>query len=224
MKLTSKVLFTILMIAMIISLSNKKSLSQVTDKDGNVYKTVTIGNQEWMAENLNVSHYGNGDPIPEVQDSTKWPKLTTGAWCYYQNNSDNGKTYGKLYNWYAVKDTRGLTPNGWHIPSDEEWAKLINFLGGDSVAGGKMKATTLWNSPNEGATNESGFTAYSGGYRSSFAVWGDSNNVGLCGCFWSSSKGSFDNALYRTLLFTDSIVFRDNFVKIQGLSVRCVRV
>lgn len=146
------------------------SYSQQTEiftdaRDDKVYKIVKIGNQVWMAENLNTSHYLNGDSIPQVQDKAEWVALTTGAWCYYQNDAENGKTYGKLYNWYAVNDPRGLAPEGWHIPTDAEWIALIDYLGGTNVAGGKMKqiGTVHWISPNLGATNESGFSALPGG-------------------------------------------------------------
>jgi uncharacterized protein (TIGR02145 family) len=176
---TGKIFFTILMVTLIFSFSINKSISQVTDYDGNVYKTVKIGTQEWTAENLNVEHYRNGDPIPQVQDKDEWAKLTTGAWCYYANTSENGKIYGKLYNWYAINDSRGLAPAGWHIPSDAEWTTLTDYLGGTTkekneggikywiieVVGGKLKATTLWDSPNTGATNSSGLTAFPGGFR-----------------------------------------------------------
>src|SRR5712675_951158 len=119
------------------------SEAQVIDRDGNSYKTVRIGTQEWMAENLNVSHFKNGDEIPEAKTNEEWKKASDEhkpAWCNYDNDLMNGKKYGKLYNWYAVNDPRGLTPNGWHVPSNSEcFEHLIKFLGGEDVAGGKMK-------------------------------------------------------------------------------------
>ncbi len=115
----------------------------VSDIDGNIYKIVTIGNQTWTKSNLNVSRYRNGDPIPQVQDPSQWANLTTGAWCYYNNDPANGLIYGKLYNWYAVNDPRGIAPIDWHVPSDAEWTILTDFLGGINVAGGKMKAKVL---------------------------------------------------------------------------------
>ena len=134
--------------------------------DENCIATVTICDQVWMLKNLDVSTYRNGDPIPEVTNAAAWDALTTGAWCYYENNSAYGPIYGKLYNWYAVNDPRGLAPAGWHIPSHTEWATLQTCLGEDP--GGKMKEAGLahWKAPNVGATNSSGFTALPSGGRS----------------------------------------------------------
>jgi uncharacterized protein (TIGR02145 family) len=135
---------------------------------------------------LNVSKYSDGTPIPQVTDPTQWANLTTGAWCYYNNTTANGTTYGKLYNWYTtLGDT--LCPKGWHVPSDNEWTILTDYLGGESVAGGKMKSvgTAYWNSPNTGATNESGFTGLPGGYRSNGGQFFD---VGGRGYWWSSTQ------------------------------------
>ena len=130
-----------------------------------IYTSVLIGTQQWMQQNLEVVTYRDGTVIPQVTDATAWAGLTTGAWCYYGNDPSSG--YGKLYNWYAVNDPRGLAPQGWHIPTDAEWTTLSTLLGGTSVAGGKMKTTgiTRWNSPNTSATNESGFAGLPGGYR-----------------------------------------------------------
>ena len=217
---TRKIFFTILMVTLIFSFSMKESISQVTDIDGKNYKNITIGTQEWMAENLNVEHYRNGDPIPQVQDKVEWSKLKTGAWCYYENNSENGKTYGKLYNWYAINDSRGLAPEGWHIPSDKEWTILSENLGGDSVAGGKLKATTLWISPNTGATNESGFTAYPGGSRDYIGLF---NEIERNGYFWSASEFDIGYAWYRALFYDDLVVHRFHYSKEDGFSVRCVK-
>ena len=148
--------------------------------------TVTIGTQLWTTSNLGVTTYRNGDPIPEVTDPTEWAGLTTGAWCYYNNDSANGAIYGKLYNWYAVNDARGLAPSGFHIPSNAEWSTLISFLGGTSVAGGKMKSTgtSLWLSPNGGATNESGFSGFPSGRR---IPNGSSVFIRSYGYWWSRS-------------------------------------
>jgi uncharacterized protein (TIGR02145 family) len=187
-----------------------------TSSDGNV----TISNQEWALKNLDVTTYRNGDIIPQVTDATQWAGLTTGAWCYYNNDSANAAVYGKLYNWYAVNDPRGLSPLGWHIPTDAEWATLITFLGGESVAGGKMKATILWNSPNTGATNESDFTGLPGGYRGSSGVF---NRIGGNGYWWSSSKYSALSAWSRYLGCYYGSIGRDYDDERFGESVRCLR-
>ncbi|MCX6161104.1 MAG: fibrobacter succinogenes major paralogous domain-containing protein [Ignavibacteriae bacterium] len=219
MKKTNKVLLAILSVVMLSAFGFIKSEAQVTDKDGNVYKTVTIGTQEWTSENLNVEHYRNGDLIPQVQNKKEWLNLTTGAWCYYNNDSANGKTYGKLYNWFAVNDSRGLAPEGWHIPSDTEWTILTDFLGG--AVGGKLKATTLWQSPNTEATNESGFTGLPGGGRGSN---GRFDFIGKFCFFWSASEDVNGTKWNRNLRYNRSDVGRDggNYEK-DGLSVRCVR-
>lgn len=187
--------------------SNNNSIihGSVTDIDGNIYKTVTIGKQEWMAENLNVEHYRNGDPVQQVKIYNDWKKLTTGACCYYENDSKYGKTYGKLYNWYAVNDPRGLAPEGWHIPSDAEWKQLEEVFG---CFVGKLKATTLWKSPNRGATNKSGFTALPGGFRVAFGVF---LAIGLKCCFWSSSKVS-NSIVLNTLMSEYEMTFFDGGV------------
>jgi uncharacterized protein (TIGR02145 family) len=128
---------------------------------------VVIGTQTWTCRNLDVTEYRDGTPIPQVTDQTQWNNLTTGAWCHYNNDPANDAIYGKLYNWYAVTDPRGLAPFDYHVPTDAEWATLVSYLGGVSVAGGKMKevGTTLWASPNVNATNESCFTGLPGGIR-----------------------------------------------------------
>ena len=232
----NKILITILAAAMIFSFGVKASVSQVTDIDGNTYKTVTIDSQVWTSENLNVSRYRNGDTIPQVQDSIEWANLKTGAWCYYNNDSANGKIYGKLYNWYAVNDSRGLAPEGWHIPTDAEWTTLTDFLGGITKehklgdgtkywyienVGGKLKATTLWDTPNKGATNSSSFTAFPGG--SLDHADGSYYDVGEYGFFWSASAYDDNGAWARVLNYDDSAVNRNLYYKGAGFSVRCVR-
>lgn len=213
--------FAIAILILVFSLVVNKSFSQVTDYDGNTYKTVVIGKQEWTAENLNVSHYRNGDVIPQVTNKEEWSKLTTGAWCYYSNNSENGKTYGKLYNWYAVNDKRGLAPEGWHIPSDAEWTELTDYLGGEEVAGGKLKATSLWKSPNKGGTNSSGFAAFPGGLRHDY---GRFSYVGSNGYFWSTSVYDYSRlAWIRYLVCAGSDVIRFTSFETYGFSIRCVK-
>ena len=192
----------------------------VTDIDGNIYQTITICNQIWTTNNLNVTKYRNGDAIPQVTDPTAWSTLTTGAWCYYLNNTSNGPIYGKLYNWYAVNDSRGLAPIGWHIPSDIEYTSLSSCLGGESIAGGKMKTLTLWNSPNLGASNSSGFSSMPGGVRYSngtFQFLGYSSN------YWTSTLNN-TTVFFRNNVSTSAIMFRGtDGTTNSALSVRCVK-
>jgi uncharacterized protein (TIGR02145 family) len=192
----------------------------VTDKDGNIYHTVNIGTQVWLVENLKVTRYRNGESIPNITDNAQWSNLTSGAYCNYNNDINNVATYGRLYNWYAVNDSRGLAPAGWHIPIDAEWDILANFLGGSATAGGALKDTILWKSPNTGATNSSGFSAFPGGYRS---LNGNFDYLGDYAFFWSSTEYNTSNAWRRTMNYNDSRVVRYNYDKRSGFSVRCVR-
>lgn len=196
--------------------------NNVFDIDGNIYKKIQVGGQCWLAENLKVTHYRNGDPIPNVTDATEWNALTTGAYCNSDNNSSNAEIYGRLYNWYAVTDSRNIAPEGWHVPSDAEWQTLVDYLGGSGVAGGKLKeaGTTHWASPNEGATNESGFTALPGGSR---YYDGNFYDLGLNAYFWSSTESSSNYAWYRLLSYYYAYVLRSNSSKQDGFSVRLVR-
>ena len=190
----------------------------VTDIDGNVYQTVTIGTQVWMAENLKVIHYRNGDAIPNVTDSTEWSNLTTGAYCNYDNDANNATTYGRLYNWYAVNDSRNIAPTGWRVPTEDEWTILSVYLGGRTVAGGKLKetGTTHWISPNTGATNETGFTALPGGIRVSSTCIA----IGIYGYWWSFHTLM---PVHRIMTY-DSDNFDDQVCsKWCGISVRCLR-
>jgi uncharacterized protein (TIGR02145 family) len=192
----------------------------VFDVDGNLYNTVDICTQVWMAKNLTVSHYRNGDSIPEVENGTVWSGLTTGAWCYYKGDTANGRKYGKLYNWYAVNDPRGLAPAGWHIPNDSEWTVLTKCLGGS--AGGKMKetGTTHWLSPNTGATNSSGFTALPGGNLAVGFIFFDINEY----AYWWSTTDANPSPWFYTLSYETANVQRSNpFPKGDGLSIRCVK-
>ena len=194
--------------------------------------TITICSQVWTTTNLNVSTYRDGTPIPQVTDPTAWVNLTTGAWCYYNNSTSNGTTYGKLYNWYAVAGIhnvasatnpalrKNLAPAGWHVPTDAEWTILINCLGGGNVAGGKMKATgtTLWLSPNTSATNSSGFKGLPGGCR-----YGTSVGIGNNGNWWSALEVDTTSAMSRGLNYNSGVTYGDNYSKLAGFSVRCLR-
>jgi len=197
-----------------------------------------IGTQYWMDRNLDVTTYRDGTVIPQEIDRTAWGNLTTGAWCYYNNDAANGAIYGKLYNWYAVMGIataesatpttaeiaarKQLAPQGWHIPTDAEWTTLSTFLGGQSLAGGKMKTTGIarWNSPNTDATNLSGFTGLPGGYRFSNGSFG---SVGGAGYWWSAVQSNSRDAIYRYLTNYDGYFGRYDFPKTLGYSVRCLR-
>lgn len=197
----------------------------VVDIDGNVYKTVKIGNQVWMAENLKTTKYRNGDAIPEVTGNTEWGALTTGAYCNYDNNAANVATYGRLYNWFAVNDSRKLAPEGWHVASYEDWEALTNYLGGLDVAGGKLKetGTAHWESPNEGATNEAGFNAIPGGGRF-FLISHDFNGIGIGANWWASNFYSGSTAWTWMILSSFTYVDVDElWPAVDGLSVRCVK-
>jgi uncharacterized protein (TIGR02145 family) len=199
--------------------------SQATDIDGNLYELVMICNQKWTKTNLNVTRYRNGDIIPQVTDPTQWQTLTTGAWCYYENLSSNGITYGKLYNWYAVTDSRGLAPIGFHIPTETEWDTMLLCLGDTGVAGGKMKeiGTTHWSNPNTEATNSSGFTGLPAGSRS-----GNSGGFGTIGnntTWWgvSESTSNPNYAFTCGLQFNYEFASRNIHPKNYGFSVRCIK-
>jgi uncharacterized protein (TIGR02145 family) len=185
-------------------------------------ETVTIGSQEWRTKNLDVTTYRNGDVIPEVNDPDEWANLTTGAWCYYKNDNKNGEIYGKLYNWHAVNDRRGLAPKGYHVPSIKEWDELINYLEGIYRAGGKMKEKeyTHWSSPNAEATNSSGFTGLSSGYRDASGTFYD---IGYLGYWWSSSVFGTKGAWSRKLEYTNGHAYRSNANRANGFSVRCIK-
>lgn len=185
--------------------------------------SVVIGSQIWMNRNLEVINYRNGDPIPQVSDPSQWANLKTGAWCYYNNDSTLGIVYGKLYNWYAVNDPRGLAPAGWHIPTDEEWSKMINHLGGESIAGMKMKVsgTEYWAGRNDGFVNNvSGFSGLPGGFRGdggSFSYMRDH------GFWWSITENPPTDAWCRILSFGSYSAKRSHYAKYFGFSIRCVK-
>lgn len=198
----------------------------VTDIEGNTYKTIQIGTQTWMAENLKTTKFNDNTEIALVESETEWSGLTTPAYCWYNNNhSEYGNTYGPLYNWYVVNvitnGGKNVCSTGWHVPSDTEWTTLTTYLGGESVAGGKLKETDIkhWDSPNIGATNESGFTALPGGLRYDdfcYLHWG--------GHWWSSSEcDDYFTAWFRGIGYLDGGVTRVDLHKKNGLSVRCVK-
>lgn len=196
------------------------------DQDGNRFKTVNIGNQVWMAENLRVMTFSNGEPIEESKTTEEWEKARKEqkpSWCYSNNDPANGKVYGKLYNRFAVNDSRGLAPKGWHVPSDEEWTTLTTYLGGEDVAGGKLKeiGTAHWLTPNTGATNETGFTALPGGTRP--VPSGALGFIGDDGYWWSSTKDFNTPVWSRSMSSSHASVGRNSDNGRGGFSVRCVK-
>ena len=192
-----------------------------SDADGNHYAVVTIGTQVWMAENLKTTKYRNGDVIANETNNSSWFNLTQGAYCNYNNDENIVRTYGRLYNWFAVNDSRNIAPEGWHIPSDEEWMTSINYVGGLNFAGGKFKesGTLHWNSPNTGATNESGFTALPGGSAGQVYV----DDLGVYGLWWSSSQYSVSDAWFNCMGYDYANISRGNADKNYGFSIRCVK-
>ena len=183
---------------------------------------ILICDQTWTNKNLDVATYRDGTPIPQVTDPTQWANLTTGAWCYYDNDPANGVIYGKLYNWYAVNDPRGLAPTGYHVPTDAEWTILTTCLGGETIAGGKMKSTgiLLWASPNTDATNSSGFTGLPGGSRNMFGTF---ENIGFYDSFWSSTEQDSFNAWDRFLSYNNDNAGRGYINKKIGCSIRLIK-
>ncbi len=197
-----------------------KNPNTLYDIEGNEYQFITIGSQVWMAENLKSTKYNDGSAIPLVTDNADWAALNTPAFCWYNNDQATYQnTYGALYNWFAVNSGK-LCPVGWHVPSDAEWATLTLFLGGENVAGGKLKSLELWNSPNTGATNETGFSALPGGNRNRMGSFG---NMLEYGSWWSSTEFWGSNAADRYIGHDASNLYRSLPTKVPGLSVRCIK-
>jgi uncharacterized protein (TIGR02145 family) len=215
------------------SLSCKKedtishNYGSVTDIDGNIYRTIVIGNQEWMADNLRTGKYNDATPIDSPATNGTWASNTTGAYCFYNGNTSNFYNLnGALYNWRAVN--RGnLCPTGWRVPTDEDWLVLIDTLGGESVAGGKLKktGTDYWKTPNNGASNASGFEAVAGGRRME-RVSGTSPAymyINTAAYFWSSTERSAQRGYYYMIGYAGEVILRDWDLKNRGFSVRCVK-
>lgn len=212
----------ILLLICIAVFAMKNQAQTVTDYDGNVYDTVKIGTQVWLLENIKVTHYRNGDIITNIKDFGTWRNSGSGARCYYNNDSITyASVYGVLYNWYAVNDSRNIAPVGWHVPSNAEWLTLINYLGGDSVAGGKLKEIgfTHWQSPNTGATNQSGFTALPGGGRGFETSYSriDSN-----ASWWCSTVYPIEATLYG-VAYNFKYSYAGSTSRACGTSIRCVK-
>ena len=226
-------LFTCINAVCIFSVLGQQYGSFKDARDGKIYKTVKIGNQEWMAENLNTDKFRNGDIIPEAKTLEEWDSVSVNKqpfYCYFDNEPTNGNKYGKLYNWYAVDDKRGLAPKGWHIPSDAEWTILINFLGGKKVVGKKLKSTSGWeryimgNYKSGNGTNSSGFAALPGGYINYYQL----NFVfyDVSGAWWSSTEhdsGLLESGGTFFINIWGNEVNLYNQSKELGNSVRCIR-
>jgi uncharacterized protein (TIGR02145 family) len=226
--LIGKCLYTIILILSVFRVEIIHAQSAgggVTDVDGNQYPSIIIGNQEWMSTNLRVGKYKNGDPIPQVTSNSTWASLVTPARCFYNNDSASfAQVFGCLYNFYTIEDPRGLCPQFWHVPSDSEWTTLTNFLGGLSVAGGKLKSTsTLWSIPNVGATNSSGFNGMPNGLRD---FPGNFSSVFAMANWWSSTQrnmGSYFDGWYRSIWYNSSQIERMSYSKKDGFGIRCVK-
>jgi uncharacterized protein (TIGR02145 family) len=214
--------FLIFIAASFYGKSNSQTSTFTDVRDNKIYKTNVIGTQTWMSENLNVSIFRNGDSIPEAKTSDEWYDAGINgkpAWCYYNNDPKNGEKYGKLYNWYAVNDPRGLAPVGWHLPSDSNWKILSTSLGGDLMAGKKMKNLSDWTNKDIIGINESNFSGIPGGYRYPGGYFYD---IGDLGYWWSTSEANSEDAYFRSLSSTS--VFNSNYSKkAEGYSVRCFK-
>ena len=195
-------------------------------RDNRIYKIVGVGAQCWFQENLNATNYLNGDMIPYVTDNTAWINLASGAYCNYNNDVNNANVYGGLYNWYAAHDIRKLCPKGWHVPKNSEWQTLSDYLGGNSLAGGKMKeaGTVHWNSPNTGAASESGFgfKDLPSGIR--VGTYGSFTDMGIGNYFWTTTEFNILSAIALGLSYnTATLNESDNFTKTSGFSIRCLK-
>ena len=223
MKTTIKSLITFSFVLLLFSCKKESSPIAVErrpiDADGNIYDTITIGTQCWMKSNLKTTHYNDGTPIPTGLSDADWSADTIGAYAVYDNNAVNDSIYGKLYNWYAL-NTGKLAPAGWHVPTDDELTTLRTYLGGPYLAGGAMKATILWNSPNTGATNSSGFTALPSGFRN---YDGSYSNLGNYCYIWSSTPAHTGYARYCALFNSIAGAATSTYNKVDGFAVRCVR-
>ncbi len=209
----------------ILALSCGKTGGTLRDIDSNEYRTIKIGSQVWMTENLKTTHYRNGDPITNLKDDKEWRAVMlnyTPAYCNYKNDEKYVKTYGRLYNWYTISDQRNIAPEGWHIPTKAEWKMLADNLGGPDIAGGKMKekGTAHWDSPNVGAKDSANFTALAAGDRNNDGFF---DNMGFSACWWTSTGSPDDYATSVAILHNRTELAPDIDAKICGFSIRCVK-
>lgn len=210
---------TITLVPQDIVFNSELTYGTVKDIDENEYKTILIGDQEWMAENLRVTHYRNGDEIPRITEKNDWINLESGAYCNPHDDATNALNYGKLYNYYTIEDSRNICPEGWHIPTGDEWRILIEELGNEYIAGGKLKeiGITHWSSPNSDATNTSGFTALPGGSRTETGIYHSKSAY-----FWSSEENG-DSRWLRMLFYDLDLVEAMAVSKKSGISIRCIK-
>lgn len=210
----------------IVSSCKKNDEETITDADGNLYTSVTIGTQVWMVENLKTTRFNDGTDIPLITENTQWPNASSPAYCWYDNNISNKEPFGALYNWHSV-NTGKLCPAGWHVPTQNDWEELIDFLGGDVVAGGKLKTPGtieggdgIWYQPNVDATNETGFTAVPGGMRSA-----DFFDINYGGVWWTSTEYSPERAFYYYINNYNAEIGDSDTggTKNSGFSVRCMK-
>jgi uncharacterized protein (TIGR02145 family) len=206
------------------NLNPNLTYNSIMDASGNSYATIVIGTQEWMAENLRTTVYANGDPIASPA-SDQFLGINSGAWTHYDNNIQYEFPYGKLYNWFAVNDPRNVCPTGWHVPSQQEYYTLINYLGGPTVAGGKLKSNNreFWESPNLNATNESGFSSLPGGYLGSDSNGASFNAEGNRGFWWSSTDGGFYGPYYIFMAYDSSMARSGDMGRNYGCCIRCLK-
>lgn len=222
--LGSAIYFSTNMTASVSKLFNSSlTYGSLTDIDGNVYKTIRIGNQEWMAEDLKVTRLNDGTAISNISDNNTWGTLTTPAYCWYDNNQAYRQNFGAIYNWFTVA-TGKLCPEGWHVPADNEWTLLTDYLGGTDIAGGKLKEVGLyhWNSPNQGATNSTGFTSVPTGGRK--YPEGHFYGIGVFNSWWSSTEYNYLKPYYRSVFYANETVFRGyGTLKGAGIAIRCIK-
>lgn len=191
----------------------------VIDIDGNIYSSVIINKVEWMSENLKTTHYNNGDEIPYVSTNSDWSNSNSGAFCWYNNDDDNKAIYGNIYNIYALNDIRGICPEGWEVPTENDWIKLVEYLGGSTEAGGPLKAVSnLWNPPNGGATNLSGFSALPSGRRWQAGLFQDLNERAYLGFI----EGSSTSIARKISYFGTSVSYLGGYDN-TGVCVRCIK-